>query len=489
MGRKLTNAAVEKFTCGVFRTGKHKGEPKPQDTLWCGELRGFGMRLTASTGRRAYIIRYRVKGEKEPRFITIGHHNDPWRVDDARAEALDLKRKMRAGIDPIAEAKREREAQAKLQALEGARQTTLRQVMTHYLVNKRTKHGPLRPKTKKSIARACMVDLLDLLDKPIAELTRDKCLAKFTTLSSRSESVANQAMVYLRALCNHAREMHATEDGEYPVLPVNPVTRMTKLRKLNPTRSRKTRIPLARVGAVWSMLRRRHADARNVIEQTACDWVCFMLLTGCRLTESGSLKKSNVSLEARTITLPGDVDEAGGFAGTKNHNPMVWPMSGALYDILSARLDPPQLKQSGKIRPRRTPYVSEYVFPSWGRKSPFITDARATMDAVSAVAGCHISPHALRRTAEDIAKEVKIDPDERRQLLNHLAEDVHGISYSNNPDPEVLRHGVEAIARWIVEQSVAAEKKQTKDAALQLAEKKGNIKLDDLPERPANMCT
>jgi hypothetical protein len=46
---KLTNAAVEKFTCGVFTSGKHKGESKPQDILWCGQVKGFGMRLSAAT--------------------------------------------------------------------------------------------------------------------------------------------------------------------------------------------------------------------------------------------------------------------------------------------------------------------------------------------------------------------------------------------------------------------------------------------------------
>lgn len=91
------------------------------------------------------------------------------------------------------------------------------------------------------------------------------------------------------------------------------------------------------------------------------------------------------------------------------------------------------------------------------------------MEAVSAVAGCHISPHALRRTAEDIAKDVKVDPDERRQLLNPLAEDVHGVSYANNPDPEVLRPGVEAIACWVVEQSAVAATKRSNEAAAQQA--------------------
>jgi hypothetical protein len=34
--------AVERFTCGMFTHGKHKGERKPQDILWCGQVKGFG---------------------------------------------------------------------------------------------------------------------------------------------------------------------------------------------------------------------------------------------------------------------------------------------------------------------------------------------------------------------------------------------------------------------------------------------------------------
>jgi hypothetical protein len=67
----------------------------------------------------------------------------------------------------------------------------------------------------------------------------------------------------------------------------------------------------------------------------------------------------------------------------------------------------------------------------------------ATLEAVSNIAGCHISPHSLRRTAEDIAQHVKVDRDHRRMLQNHKPKDVHDESYANNPDPELLRPAME----------------------------------------------
>lgn len=68
---------------------------------------------------------------------------------------------------------------------------------------------------------------------------------------------------------------------------------------------------------------------------------------------------------------------------------------------------------------------------------------------LSAAAGTHLHPHSLRRTFEDVAQLVGVDSDKRRQLLNHLASDVHGAAHANNPDPAVLMPAMEAIGKWI----------------------------------------
>src|SRR5690606_3844989 len=334
-----------------------------------------------------------------------------------------------------------------------AHSTTLRQVLEHYLTHHRTKHGALRPKTQADYRYHCENYLAAWLDEPVAQINRNKCLAKFVELSERGPQQANLCMAYLRSLLNHAREMHATDDGESPVLPFNPVTAMFRIRKPNPERARTTRIPLDRVGKVWLMLRRRAAEARTLHDRTAADWVSLMLCTGLRRTEAGSLRWNDVNLDAKTITLRGDV--------VKNHNEVVLPLSEPLYEILAARKEPQEVDKV--VRRRRVKRASEYVFASNGKKTPYMTDARATLDAVSEVAGLHVSPHALRRTAEDIAKAVKVDSDERRQLLNHLANasDVHGRHYSNNPDPEVLRPAVEAIAKFITDAAKVAEAQES----------------------------
>jgi len=443
---KLTNSAIEKFKCGTYISGERKGQPKEQDTLWCGETKGFGVRLSAKTGTRTYIFVYRVKGESRERYITIGRHNDPWRVDDARAKALALKAQMLGGVDPVEEDRQRREAKHRQAASDAANSTTLRQVLEHYLEHKRTKHGPLRPATQKDMRRHCQTNLATWLDEPVVTITRDKCHAKFTEETKRAPQQANACMIYLRALCNHARELHATEDGNFPVLAVNPVSRLFKLRKPNPEKPSDTRIPLNKIGACWSWLRKRATESRTENDRCAADWVSFVLLTGCRRTESASLRWSDVDFEGKTFTLRADV--------VKNHSELILPMSTVLCDLLKARQSP--MPVDPKVaRRRRVQRSAEYVFAGNGRKSPFITNAQTTIEGMAKMAGTHVHVHALRRTFDDMAMECKIDSDQRRMLLNHITGDVHARHYSNST--KALVPAVEAVAQWVLNEAKVAE--------------------------------
>jgi integrase len=243
--------------------------------------------------------------------------------------------------------------------------------------------------------------------------------------------------------------MFETEDGEYTILSSNPAARMFKLRRKNPEKPCDRRIALDKLGLVWLELQRRRTAARTIDQRTAVDWVATMLLTGMRLTESASLKWTDLNLDAKTITLRGDVepddDNPTLFAGVKNHNEVTLPMSTLLHSILAERKAP--APESDKVtRRRRVQRASEYVFASFGEKTPYITGAPATFKAISKIAG-PISAHDLRRTYEDICLDVKVDSDQRRLLLNHISGDVHAIHYSNNRN--ALQAGVEGVATHV----------------------------------------
>ncbi len=435
---KLMTSNVKKLTCAVG---------KDQELYWDTETKGLGLRVTAN-GSRAYIVRGYPNGH-ERRVTLDASISTP--LDTARKEGDDKRIAMQNDINLRDERRRRREGAQRDVALG----ITLREVMEEYVLNQRTtRGGPLRESTKSDIRRHVTVNLAEWADKPVACITREKCLAKFTEISARAPSQANQCMVVLRGLLNRARERFATDDDIYPLLPVNPVSKLFKknsIAKWNREDARTTRIPTARIGAVWAMLRRRRAEARTVDDQTSADWVCFMMLTGTRRTESGSLRWEHVNLEEGWFHLPAEA--------VKNHNAITLPMSATLRELLIARKKPRPVSE--KVARRRNAHRpsragSDYVFPSWGQTG-YITDARATMDAVSELAGTKINIHDFRRTFEDVAALCKVDADMRRRLINHLGNDVHSRHYANNTDPRAMTTAVEAIASWITRQGETAE--------------------------------
>lgn len=408
-----------------------------------GALTGFGVRVSSS-GKRCYIAQSRVNGKT--RRVTIGEHGT-WTVDQARDEARSLLLGMDKGVDPKAEKQRD-----------AALAVTLREIAADYVANKRTKHGPLKASSKADIERHVNKSFKAWADKPVAGITRDACEKRFKELSERgtdednpgpAPSQANQAFVILRALLNWARERHATDDDEYPLLPINPVKRMLRVQKLNPEAARDNRVPHDKIGAVWNVLQARRAESRTLDDRTSADYVTFLMLTGTRATEAATLTWDCVNFDEGWWHLPKEK--------VKNHNAVTYPMSAALRKMLEQRKalaeeENPERERRAK-RPRD--HSADYVFASWG-KVGHITEARSTMIAVSEAAGRHITRHDLRRTYEDVAKRCKVDADERRQLLNHLASDVHRRHYSNNPDPKALASAVETIGRWITTQGKVA---------------------------------
>lgn len=421
------------------------GAPKLKEVYWDSALHGFGLVVTRNS-TRTFIAQGRVHDEL-CRY-TIGRHGDErWPLDDARKKAKEVLRQMSDGIDPRA-----------VRTKGEAETITLRATLEDYLQNHRTAHDkPLRASTQADMRRHVEQNCADIADEPIANLTWSWCRDRFEALteqlkakrsavsSKASAGQANQCMVSLRALCNYARVKHAGPDGKPTILEHNPVTLAFgkyKPVRLHKVKARRERIPAAKIGAVWAMLQKRREEARTVDDRTSADYVCMLMLTGLRATECARLRWENVNLKEGWFRIIED--------DAKNHNEVKLPLSSVLRQILAERQD--ATKAPEHVAKRRADQQaregSPYVFASWG-KAGHITEAKGVMEAVSEVAGVPIKRHDLRRTLDDIAGACMIDGDKRRQLLNHLASDVHGQSYANNPDPKVLADAVEAVAQWI----------------------------------------
>lgn len=396
-----------------------------QAFFWDEDLPGFGVRVTAN-GVRSYIVQGRAKGKV--RRVTIGQHGKPisetetLTADKARKLAMGLISDFSKGVDPVVEKKREETLAV-----------TLQDVCDVYLKERRTaKGGELTPRTKADIRRHLKMSFSDWADQPVANITRDLCSARFTELSAKGPTQANQAFRILRALLNYARE--AYRPGGVPILLENPVSVVSGKKMWNPNNARNGRIPLDRVGAVWNMLQdRRSADAIRPSGLTGADIVVFLMLTGCRWSEAAELTWDRVNLKNGTWHIP----------DPKNHLPVTFPMSAPLRAMLEAR---PRTKGN------------HYVFPCRVKAGAgFVDNARPTLKTVSDVAGLHLSAHDLRRTFVAIGIKNGIEMWKLKLLTNHvIQDDVTITNYTETSDLRYLSGEAEQIAAWIVNQGVIA---------------------------------
>jgi integrase len=428
---KLTNAVVEKLPVGVHWVQQAYGEG------------GLGVRVSES-GLRTYFLKHRVNSKE--RSISLGRHGAPvviggnlrtfpYGAEDARKDASKLLGLMGDGIDPVQQ-ERDAAAAAVVKAEQDkALATTLKQVRDDYLEHHRVKGRPLRPKTKKDYREFMDRHFADWLPEPVAAINRTMCDDKIREIEAKSRIQAHKARVYLRMFLNSAQE----------ILSENPVKRMkTKTHAADP---RTRRIPAAKIGAVYMMLRARSANPSKELDRTAADFVTTLLITGWRSTECAALEWSWINLAAKTVTLPGDVDtvDERAFAGVKTHATVTYPLSDVLCGIL-------------EVRAALESKDERYVFP--GRADSeigHITTAIRTMSEVAKSAGMErASPHDLRRSYTSVARACRVDYADRLHLLNHSSKNVHD-DYERDDDPEVLRPSINAVADYIVSASKVAE--------------------------------
>ena len=414
---KITKSKVEALTI-----------PSTGSTLhWDDDLPGFGVRVWAS-GKRSYIVHDRAKGKE--RRVTIGQHGKPLNetetltADKARKMAMGLISSFSEGVDPVVDKKRKETIAV-----------TLDDVADVYLKERKTKKGgELTPRTKADIKRHIDNSFADWKDKQVATITREMCSARFSELSEKGPTQANQAFRIMRSLLNYARE--AYRPGGIPILPENPVAVLSGKKMWNPNNARNGRIPLEKVGACWNLLQdRRASEAVIASSKTGADVVLFLLLTGCRWSEAAQLTWTQVKIDAATFHLP----------DPKNHLPVTFPMSAPLIEILVAR-------QEKKIK------GNPYVFNARNKEGKkYLDNAAPTMEKISKIAGMHLTPHDLRRTYIAVGIKLKIEMWKLKLLTNHvIQDDVTITNYTETSDLTYLSGESEQIATWIMEQGKIA---------------------------------
>src|ERR1700722_12710463 len=122
MGQKITQ-----------RTIKNLAVPEDGNAIvWDSELKGFGLRVTANRAI-SYFLNYRAHGRQ--RRYKIGNHPE-WSAEAARAEAAEIKPKIKKGYDPLEEEQKARG------------EPTLRDLATEYLERHYSANGNAHTKLR-----------------------------------------------------------------------------------------------------------------------------------------------------------------------------------------------------------------------------------------------------------------------------------------------------------------------------------------------------
>ena len=339
------------------------------DTIeWFDNPKGFGLRKR--DGKRTWIFQY--KFGNQTRRIKLGGPE----LTEARARKLAESEKGKVseaklghGVDPAAVRDRLK-AEAKPQAKSGKR---LAAAIPLYFDAKRDSFAAATVEQKELYLN----DYWSALhDRPLADITRTDVAESLTVMATKNGPVtANRARSALSSLF-----VWAIGEGWCDN---NPVIGSNKRDENGP---RERSLSDAEVAKVWL---HTGDDAFGRILK-------LLLLTGCRRTEIGDLKWSEIDLEARTITLPG--------TRTKNGQQHVVPLCEDAVAILSSIE-----RRAGR----------DHVFGR-NRNGGFCIWARCktALDNVLALEPWTI--HDLRRTVRTGLGELGIAPHIAEAVINHM---------------------------------------------------------------------
>ncbi len=413
---KLTKAYIDKVKPPVGEYEIH----------WDDAVQGYGLRVTPA-GKRVFMAMGRVKG-KTVQF-TIGTYG-VFTEDLARKRAQRVLQQMREGIDPR-NVKKEDEAA----------NVTLRQVANAYFYER---PGMLRATTLVEKERHIEQVFAAWKDKPIAAITEADVHKRYTELATKglrgkgpAPGQAQIAMTTLSVLINFAQRRYKRADGT-PFITHNPVA---ALKADWPRFMPRTRdIPTGKVGVVWNLLTTMRDHPKNPDALAGIDLVRFLLLTGIRLTEGGSLLWSNVNLDEAWFHLP----------VTKSGNPVWLPLSSQAVALLKLRreLADKVIAKGGDASP--------YVFPTRSKEG-YVTDTRAPFARIASLIDQPLSAHDLRRTFVTLGVSVLgIDLYRMELLTNHALQGVTAKHYLQTSKLQYLLPETQQISDWIDQQAAIA---------------------------------
>ena len=345
-----------------------------------GKTRGLRVAVQPS-GAKSWIIRYRPKGSRANRKLTLGAYPAVG-LKEARARANKALSIIAEGGDPAAEkrAKRQETKQQQAETIE----VVVDQFVERYLKAKKLRTWA---EVKRQLERNA---LTHWRGRPVSSITKKDIHAVLDDVMDRGASIAaNRLFAALRKLFGWA-----VERG---IISVSPCA---GIKPPSSERSRDRLLDDDELARVWQACERLGGPFVPVIR--------MLILTGQRREEIGAMRWSEIDLDKRIWTIP--VERA------KNRAAHIVPLSGPALEILGAqkRLD-----------------CCDLVFSVTG-SSPLsgYSKARERLDAVLAADG-HPLPqwtlHDLRRSFASGCAGIGIALPVIERALNHISGSFRGV--------------------------------------------------------------
>jgi integrase len=312
MAQKLTDGIVKALPAPASGNKVH----------YDSAVKGFGCRVTTA-GARAFVLNYRTRSGRERRY-TIGTFPE-WRTVAAREEAIELKKRIDRGEDPLAEIQAGRDA------------PTITDLCARYQEEHLPKKRPSSQGDDKSMIELEIIPALKHLK--VAEVTFSDIDGLHRKITKRGRAHrANRVVALLSKMFGLAIRWGWRAD--------NPVRGIER----NPENKRTRYLSGAELVSLTEAL-------AKIEDQQAANIIRLLLLTGARLNEVQSATWDQFDIENGNWTKPG--------ATTKQKTEHRVPLSAPARQLLSDLASGGDGAATGYVFPGRSGEHRESIRKAW----------------------------------------------------------------------------------------------------------------------------
>ncbi len=375
------------------------------------ELSGFWVKVTPA-GNSFYLVNSKPQGSRKSMRKVIGS-TSLYKASEARAIARGWIQKIKQGIDPKSEVRRQ---YAEAQLLESA--------FEHYIKAK-AELGKLGYYSIRNYRADMRGFLKPLMGRQINSITEDMCLAWYKRYSKKASAQTDRAFRELHAVMKYHVEIGNIESNPCRLIKALGVRAKPKVRTGSLTTSEIGRL-------IFELPQFKKIRTSSITQGNL--WF-FSILTGLRESSIYNLRWSQVKFRDQIE-----------FSTTKNSESYVLPLTPLLNDIFEEQRKTVDASQNPEC---------EFVFPNVYFSGP-IVDPRKSMAKFYKMAGVDkvFRDHDIRRAFSSIADLAGVSYTDVKHLMVHKKSDITE-KYMQSQQIKA-RNNYETIAKLVASETLIA---------------------------------